>query len=73
MSGLNVAVATAAIGSFVFSGIGLSHLLKDTVKHPSTIIEEARNELSDALAILNTFQAVIQDDFTVPLFGKYKR
>ena len=73
MPGLDIAAATATIGSFVFSGIGLGHLLKDTVKHPSAIVEEAREELSDALAVLNSFQAVIQDDILDILVDRYKQ
>jgi hypothetical protein len=71
--GLNVVAAVSTIGSFVFSGIGLGHLFKDSAKHPSTIIEEARQELSSALAILNTFHTVIQDDYMVPLVGRYEK
>jgi hypothetical protein len=72
MPGLEVAASTATIGSFAISGIGLSHLLKDSFKHPSIIIEEAQNELSDALAILNTFHGIIHDDCLTPLFNKYE-
>jgi hypothetical protein len=70
---LDVAAATATIGSFVFSGIGLSHLLNDSVKHPSTIVEEAKEELSDALSNLDSFQGVIQDDVMVILVDRYNQ
>jgi hypothetical protein len=68
---LGVAAAVSTVGSFVFQAIGLSHLFKETVKDRATIIEEARQELSSALAILSTFQAVIHHDLIAPLVGRY--
>jgi hypothetical protein len=68
---LDVTTATATIGSFVLSGIGLGHLFKATVKHPSSIIKETRRELSNTFTILDTFQEIIQDDCMIPLVIRY--
>ena len=73
MAGLDAVAASATIGSFVFSGIGLKHVLKDTVKYPSTIVEETREELSGALALLNSFKGVIQGDLMDVLVDRYRQ
>jgi hypothetical protein len=58
----------STVGALVFNGIGLGHLL---VKSPATIVEEARQELSSALAILDAFHTVIDNDLMAPLVGRY--
>lgn len=71
LAALNVAAAVSTVGSLVFQSIGLGHLLNVNHKDRATIVEEARQDLSSALAILNTFQEIIHDDFMAPLVGRY--
>jgi hypothetical protein len=67
----DIVVGVANIGSFLFQGVGMGHLIKKSTRHPDHIIRQARKELSSALAILSKFQEVINDDSIAPLIARY--
>lgn len=71
LAGLSVAAAVTTVGSFVFQSIGLGHLLNENHKGRATVIEEARQDLSDALDILSKCQGIIHRDLMAPLVGRY--
>jgi hypothetical protein len=73
MTELTTVVGIANIGAFVVEAIGLGFILKDSHKHPSTIVIAARAELYAALNLLLAFYEYMDDDVLSPLVGRYEK
>ena len=70
-TGFDIAVGASNIGAFVLQIIGLKHLRKDP--DLSTLRDQARFELTQALDILDQYHTVVDDDLLAPLVARYKR